>query len=79
MSTALAATHTSPQTQHTQSLVVLLQEGGDTFTSGEYRGPSHQDKSSEEDLLAAEVVRTSGRDVETSQETAQFRSASGVK
>ncbi|XP_070204879.1 uncharacterized protein C8orf34 homolog isoform X2 [Littorina saxatilis] len=31
--------------------------GGDTFTSGEYRGPSHRPKLDEEQLLAAERVR----------------------
>lgn len=58
---------------------MFVQENGDTFTGGEYRGPSHQSKSNEKDLLAAEMMRTSGRDVETSQESAQLRTPSGVR
>ena len=56
-----------------------LQEGGDKFISGEYHGPNHRSKMSEEELLAAEMMRTSGRETETSQESVQLTAASGVR
>ena len=60
--------------------MLSVQEGGDKFTSGEYRGPSHQSQRSEEELLAAEMMRTSsGREAETSQESAQLKAVSGVR
>ncbi|XP_076472953.1 uncharacterized protein C8orf34 homolog isoform X2 [Babylonia areolata] len=65
-----------PKNDPRSSWAVVGLESGDTFTSGEYLGPSRQSQRTEEELLAAETLRFSGRDTDSAEGSAQLASVS---